>query len=39
MGNIWVKSIGQIKCWQLTRASFNCGHLQTALFKAGLYRI
>jgi len=34
-----VKSISQIKFWQFATASFNCGQLQTVLFKAGLYGI
>jgi len=37
-GNTWVKSISQIKFCQFATASFNCGHLQTILFKDGLYR-
>jgi len=34
-----VKSINQVKFWQFATASFNCGQLQTVLFKAGLYGI
>jgi len=34
-----VKSISQIKFWQFATASFNCGQLQTILFKTWLYRI
>jgi len=33
-----VKSISQIKFCQFATASFNCGQLQTVLFKGGLYR-
>jgi len=35
----WVKSISQIKFWQVATTSFNCGQLQTVLYKVGLYRI
>jgi len=38
IGNTWVKSISQIKFCQFATASFNCGQLQTVLFKDGLYR-
>ena len=38
IGNTWVKSISQIKFCQFATASFNCGQLQTILFKDGLYR-
>jgi len=37
IGNTWVKSISQIIFCQFTTASFNCGQLQTVLFKDGLY--
>jgi len=33
-----MKSISQIKFCQFSTASFNCGQLQTGLFKDGLYR-
>jgi len=34
-----VKSISLIKLSQFATASFNCGQLQTVLFKADLYGI
>jgi len=37
--NTWVKSMSQIKFWPFATASFDCGQLQTVLFKDGLYRI
>jgi len=37
IGNTWVKSISEIKFCQFATASFNCGQLQTILFKDGLY--
>jgi len=33
-----VKSISQTKFCQFATDSFNCGQLQTVLFKDGLYR-
>jgi len=39
MGNIWVKSISQIKCRQFTKAYFNYGQLQTVIITAGWYKI
>jgi len=33
-----VKSLSQIKFWQFATASFNCGQLQTVVFKDGLHR-
>jgi len=38
IGNTWEMSISQIKFCQFSTASFNCGQLQTVLFKDGLYR-
>jgi len=37
-GNTLVKSISQIKFCQFATGSFNCGQLQTFLFKDGLFR-
>jgi len=37
IGKTWVKSISQIKFCQFATASFNCGQLQTILFKDRLY--
>jgi len=31
--------MSQIKFWPFATASFDCGQLQTVLFKDGLYRI
>jgi len=39
MGNIWVKSIREIKCRQFTNAYFNYGQLETGIITAGLYKI
>jgi len=36
IGNTWVKPISQIKVSQFATASFNCGQLQTVLFKDGV---
>jgi len=37
-GNAWVKSISQTKFCQFATTPFNCGQLQTVLFKDGLCR-
>jgi len=33
IGNTWVQSISQIEFFRFATASFNCGQLQTVLFK------
>jgi len=38
IGNTWVNSISQIKLCQFATAWFNCGQVQTVLFKDAPYR-